>query len=135
MGISTNKSRQPQWDKNGSNQQCFSHTIFRSNFVSKNEKEMMNIVNINEKDSQITALFFVFFLEKPEEDLYKFRSFLNILNQNIQFTTELSDCSISIPDIMVLRHKSKISTDVYHKTTDTHQYLNFESCHLILLTP
>lgn len=39
---------------------------------------------------------------------------------------EFSDCSISF---LVLKNQSKISTDVYYKTTDTHQYLNFKSCH------
>lgn len=30
---------------------------------------------------------------------------------------------------MVLKHQSRVSTDVYYKTTDTHQYLIFKLCH------
>lgn len=70
------------------------------------------------------------FLEKKsEEHLYELHSFLNTLNPNIQFTLKFSDCSISFLDIMVLKYQWRISTDVYCKTTDTHQYLIFKSCH------
>ena len=40
-------------------------------------------------------------------------------------------CPLKIPflDIMVYLEDMKVMTDVYYKTTDTHQYLHFSSCH------
>ena len=47
----------------------------------------------------------------------------------IQFTIEYSDCSIPFLDIMVTKRQTNIITDIFYKATDTHQYLNFKSCH------
>ena len=66
---------------------------------------------------------------KPREELEKFHKLLNTLNPNIQFTIEYSDCSIPFLDIMVTKRQTNIITDIFYKATDTHQYLNFKSCH------
>ena len=42
---------------------------------------------------------------------------------------EYSDTSISFLDIKVVKNEINILTDIFYKTTDTHQYLNFKSCH------
>ena len=41
----------------------------------------------------------------------------------------MSKEKISYLDVMVSLEDGKLSTDVYHKPTDAHQYLNFRSCH------
>lgn len=68
-------------------------------------------------------------LKKPKEDLHKFLSLhtSNIRNQNIQFTMKFSYCLISFMYIMLFKFQWNISTDVYYKAKDTHQYLNFKS--------
>ena len=64
-----------------------------------------------------------------EENLIEFHNLLNTVNPNIQFTMEYSNTSISFLDIKVIKQGTKILTDIFYKTTDTHQYLNFKSCH------
>ena len=59
----------------------------------------------------------------------KFHNSLNEINPNIQFTIEYSNTSISFLDVKVINDETKILTDVFYKATDTHQYLNFKSCH------
>nr|XP_034325343.1 uncharacterized protein LOC117689218 [Crassostrea gigas] len=103
---------------------------FEEILYQKAEKELDQKISEHLKHSWKRYLDDCFiFWEESEEDLHEFHSLLNSLNPNIQFTMEFSDCSISFLDIMVLKNQSKISTDVYYKTTDTHQYLNFKSCH------
>ena len=32
-------------------------------------------------------------------------------------------------DVLVKKQDTKLMTDIYYKSTDTHQYLHFNSCH------
>ena len=63
------------------------------------------------------------------EKLNRFHDILNDLDINISFTMEISDKAIPFLDILVIKEEETIHTDIYYKTTDTHQYLNFSSCH------
>lgn len=58
-----------------------------------------------------------------------FHNLLNSIHPNIQYTISLSDKSMPFLDILVIKDGENIITDIYHKPTDTKQYLNFHSCH------
>ena len=61
--------------------------------------------------------------------LEDFQNDLNELDSNIKFTMERSKSNLPFLDVMIKIHGNKITTDVYSKPTDTHMYLNFNSCH------
>ena len=53
---------------------------------------------------------------------------LNNLDDNIKFTMEKHTDKLPFLDIMVMKNENgTISTD--YKTTNTHRYLDFRSCH------
>ena len=63
------------------------------------------------------------------------KSFLKILNSchpTIKFTREYSLHKVNFLDAEVIRSGSKLLTNSYVKPTDTHQYLEFSSCHVYL---
>ena len=72
----------------------------------------------------------IFFLwEHGEEKLKKFIEYLNEKHPTIKFTAEWSQTSISSLDVSVSFTDGKITTDLYLKATDSHQYLHSSSCH------
>ncbi len=64
-------------------------------------------------------------------------NFLSTLNSfhatigadTIKFSHEISDTSIPFLDVTVSLQNGKLESDLYSKTTDTHQYLNYNSYH------
>ncbi|XP_062610424.1 uncharacterized protein LOC134272191 [Saccostrea cucullata] len=69
------------------------------------------------------------FWTRSEEDLTQFHSLLNNLHDSIQFTIEKSRKELPFLDLLIIKNGSCITTDLYCKPTDTHQYLDFRSCH------
>ena len=67
--------------------------------------------------------------DHDEGSLEIFHNILNELDPDIKFTMETSSTSIPFLDILVLKQGECINTDIYYKPTDTHQYLDFGSCH------
>ena len=63
--------------------------------------------------------------EHPETFLQE----LNNFNRNFKFTYELNEKEIPFLDLTVKLNEGKISTDLYIKSTDRHQYLHFTSSH------
>ena len=61
--------------------------------------------------------------------LIKFLEYVNSYHQNIKCTWSFSDNEISYLDVKVEIKENRIITDVYCKETDTHQYLDYRSCH------
>ena len=66
---------------------------------------------------------------EDDERLYTFYNILNKLDPNIKFTMEESTDKIPFLDVLVKKQDTKLTTDIYYKSTDTHQYLHFKSCH------
>ena len=64
----------------------------------------------------------IIFWSRSEEDLCRFKDLINSLHPSIKFTMETSDTQLPFLG-------NQITTDIYYKSTDTHQYLNFHSCH------
>ena len=54
---------------------------------------------------------------------------LNDLNVNIRFTSEINTVCIPFLDVKVIRQNCNVITDIYHKATDSYQYIKFSSCH------
>ena len=63
------------------------------------------------------------------DQLSELTELLNNLHPSIKFTQEVSNTQLPFLDILVELKDEKITTDIYYKNTDTHQYLNFNSCH------
>ena len=65
-----------------------------------------------------------------EDKLEDFINHINSLHSTIKFTHEFSKSHISFLDVtLLLDNNNKISTNLFVKSTDTHQYLLHTSCH------
>ena len=73
----------------------------------------------------------IFLIWKGDIDsLTKFIDNLHKAALSIKFTHEISTNSVNFLDMTVLKDRQgNISTDVYHKPTDTHPYLHWISAH------
>ena len=71
------------------------------------------------------------FLIRPhgEGRLGVFLDRINHPHPTIKFTAERSYRSVVFLDVNILVKDGNISTDLYTKPTDTHQYLHRQSCH------
>ena len=65
-----------------------------------------------------------------EEKLKEFLKILNSCHLTIKFTAEYSLDKVNFLDVAFIRIGNKLFTDLYIKPTDTHQYLEFSSCHV-----
>ena len=63
------------------------------------------------------------------EKLDEFWGALNSYHESVKFAWEIVCEKMSFLDVTISVNGGKFSTDVYHKPTDTHQCLNFKSCH------
>ena len=63
------------------------------------------------------------------DDLHAFSSYLNSIHPTIKFTSNYSFTSIPFLDVNVSVNNGNITTDLYTKTTDKHQYLLHSSRH------
>ena len=54
---------------------------------------------------------------------------LQCLHKDIKFTMHCSETELPFLDILVIKSKDKLLTDIYYKATDTKQYLHFKSSH------
>ena len=60
----------------------------------------------------------------------EFMDFINSLHPNLKFTFDFSLSSVHFLDVTILKDQAGlISTDLYIKPTDTHQFLLSSSCH------
>ena len=64
-----------------------------------------------------------------EENLNNCFKYLNEFHPTIKFTMEKSYEKINFLDVVVYKENKHLSTDLYTKDTDTHQYLHATSCH------
>ena len=64
-----------------------------------------------------------------EERLKTFMEYMNSFHDTIKFTFEWSYTRVRFLDVSVMLDNRVISTDLYSKPTDKHQYLFHTSCH------
>ena len=65
----------------------------------------------------------------PLEKLELFLMFLNSIDSNLQFAMEVGGIELCILDLKLTLKDNKIHTTVYSKPTDSHLYLQADSCH------
>ena len=63
------------------------------------------------------------------ERLNDFFTFLNSLDSDLQFTMEIGNKNLCFLDLKISVEDGKLFTTVYSKPTDSHLYLDFNSCH------
>ena len=64
------------------------------------------------------------------ERLQEFLKFIDSFHETISYTWDYSESQVSFLDVTICREVGGgISTDVFSKSTDTHQYLDYRSCH------
>ena len=67
--------------------------------------------------------------EHGEENLKSFIECLDTFHPSIKFTHKWSNQTVDFLDVQVTIKENKLSTDLFVKPTDTHQYLHSSSCH------
>ncbi|PIK36940.1 hypothetical protein BSL78_26226 [Apostichopus japonicus] len=72
----------------------------------------------------------IFFIWTSDEDsLLTFINHINSFHSTIKFTSDYSHQQVNFLDVTVRKEHGSLSTDLYTKPTDTHQYLHSSSCH------
>ena len=69
------------------------------------------------------------FWTQGKEKLHTFHNLLNNLHESIKFTMEYNENELPFLDVLIIKKGDEITTDIFCKETDTHQYLDFKSCH------
>ena len=64
-----------------------------------------------------------------EEELLSFINYLNTRVPNIEFTQEISKTEVNFLDVKVLKHETELTTTLYSKPTDSHDYILYSSAH------
>ena len=75
----------------------------------------------------IDDIFFIW--TDTAENLDEFLQDLNKFNPNLRFTYEKSREKINFLDVVIKIKEGKITTNLFCKPTDGHQYLHYDSCH------
>ena len=75
----------------------------------------------------IDDIFFVW--TEGEEKLREFMEFMNSFHNTIKFTFSWLSQQVNFLDVNVVLRNGIVSTDLYSKPTDKHQYLFHTSCH------
>ena len=102
---------------------------YSSFFMSNLEEELLSRCEVRSWVwyRYIDDVFFIW--THDEEKLSSFVEYMNSYHRTIKFTTEISKDSVSYLDVLVSRNGGVLETDLYCKSTDTHQYLQKGSCH------
>ena len=74
-------------------------------------------------------VYLLFLWEHGENKLKSFIDKINKAHPTIKFTAEWSKTSINFLDVIVSLIEGVIETDLFVKPTDSHQYLQSNSCH------
>ena len=69
------------------------------------------------------------FWKKSFGPIEKFVEILNSLNESIHFTYDVSNEGLSFLNVFLYIENNQILTDIFYKSTDSHDYLPFNSCH------
>ena len=67
--------------------------------------------------------------DTTDGDINIFYEILKSVDGDLSFTLDQSGSTVNFLDVQVNKTGTKVTTDVFYKDTDTHQYLNFRSCH------
>lgn len=81
------------------------------------------------KNNYLRYLDDVFIIWDNKYSINKFDEQLNNMHPQLTFKMESDKSTIAFLDIKLSLKDGKISTDVFYKPTDSHQFLQFKSCH------
>ena len=103
---------------------------YASIFMDKRESDFVNSQELTPLlwYRYIDDVFFIW-IHGGEKKLVSFINDLNNYHHNIKFTHESNKEHISFIDLNVNLSGNKLSTDLYIKPTDRHQYLHYTSSH------
>ena len=98
-------------------------------FMGKFEQDFL-------EEAPLTPLFWKRFIDDifmiwthGEEKFEEFFVKINAVHPNIKFEATRSESSVSFLDVEVKLKNGKIETDLFNKPTDSHNYLDWNSCH------
>lgn len=97
---------------------------------------MVNDTEFGEEFSVFLRSNFLRFLDDcfviwpPDKDIEKFKHLLNNQHPDIRYTMEIKEKRLPFLDICVELDGVHLSTDLYSKSTDSHNYLDFFSSHV-----
>ena len=74
-------------------------------------------------------MIFFFIWTDTEENLDKFLDYLSKFYPNLRFSYENSREKINFLDVVINIKEGKITTNLFCKHTDGHQYLHYDFCH------
>ena len=78
----------------------------------------------------LVALYDIFFIwTSDEESLTRFIDHMNSFHTTIKFTSEYSTTETHFLDVVIRKEENGLTTDLFVKPTDKHQYLHSTSCH------
>ena len=75
----------------------------------------------------IDDIFFIW--TSDEESLTRFIDHMNSFHRTIKFTSEYSTTETHFLDVVIRKEENGLTTDLFVKPTDKHQYLHSTSCH------
>ena len=75
----------------------------------------------------IDDIFFIW--TSDEESLTRFIDHMNSFHRTIKFTSEYSTTETHFLDVVICKEENGLTTDLFVKPTDKHQYLPWTSCH------
>ena len=84
-------------------------------------------IESEKKKRYIDDIFFIW--EHGEESLKEFINEINSFHPTIKFTADWSKEKVNFLDVEVTLRNGVLSTDLFVKATDTHQFLDPSSCH------
>ncbi|XP_072166144.1 uncharacterized protein [Diadema setosum] len=70
-----------------------------------------------------------FIWTREEESLYTFIDSINSFHRTIKFTSDFFQEETNFLDVTVRKESNHVTTTLYTKPTDTHQYLHSANCH------
>ena len=109
-------------------------TLFMGYLEEKNVWKFENRFNVTVRkyfeENWLRYLDDCFIIWKEEfGNINELHNILMNLHPAISFKWNINSSTIDFLDITVIKDNTSLKTDIFYKTTDTHQYLHFKSCH------
>ena len=94
----------------------------------KSKSEILTKV-LSRKIITVTLMMVLVSSTLSKEELRRYIDFVKHFNLSISFTSEVSTTSVNFLDIKITLRENSLHPSVYHKPTDSHSYLTYNSSH------
>ena len=98
-------------------------------FVAALEEKILNKVKKETECLVEVYWWYIFYWEHGEESPKEFINEINSFHITIKFTADWSKGKVNFLDVEITHNNGVLSTDLFVKPTDTHQFLDPTSCH------